>query len=396
MKHSNIFFQQKKALFSAISLVWLLLFELSIIIVLREKCDYLFGLLLFLMIFPLIILSIIGKRIHGFKLWPRTTIITRLMSNVIAPTWLGALYLFFFVIHIGWLTDGSLNLFLHKAYPNSTEIIESLLTGILGTICIISFFPDSRPDMKQKANKILISGISPIVNTPPTLSFPKFNIIPLFKLLEKTKINSDNCKFIILYSNYYEIDEIDGNGKVPKTKSDKRQIIVKTLELDEEIKNNSTSLINIYFNETDFEDSDLLYKTLPITINNLSATGLLKVLIKYLADKTIPGINKVWLKNNVSIHFTRSCNYNDYQTCFNTLNDEISKLDFENTEVWFNLTPGTAAISAIVTLLSIDAKHKLFYFSQDENDKNDPIKEIDKSNLPFESLLSQALETIRK
>ena len=375
--------KQKKTHFSTMALIWLLLLEVLIIVSFQGKCYNYFWVLIALMIIPLVTLSYLGKSNYDYDFWPRTTIITRLMSNVIAPTWLGALYLFFFVIHIGWLTDGSLNLFLHKTYPNTTEIVESLITGFFGTICIISFFPDSRPDNRNKKNKVFISGISALFKPPISLTDDKFSIVPLVRILLKSNINHEKCQFVILYSDFYQ-------------KNDKRETIVNTIQLDKEMKSDFNGNISQYFNDNDFNDNDKLDINNKIELDNLSTTGLLKVLIKVVAKHIIPGIDPNWLKNNISIRFTGPYNYDDYKNCFNALNNELSFLNTEETDIFFNLTPGTAATSAIVTLLSIDSKYKLFYYSQNEMDKENPIIEIDKSNLPFESLLSQALESIRK
>lgn len=383
VRKDKISMKQKKTHFSTMALIWLLLLEVLIIVSFQGKCYNYFWVLIAMMIIPLVTLSYLGKSNYDYDFWPRTTIITRLMSNVIAPTWLGALYLFFFVIHIGWLTDGSLNLFLHKTYPNTTEIVESLIAGFFGTICIISFFPDSRPDNRNKKNKVFISGISALFNPPISLTHDRFSVVPLVKILLTSNINHEKCQFVILYSDFYQTDV-------------KRETIVNTIQLDKEMKSDFNGNISKYFNDNDFDNNDKLNINNIIELDNLSTSGLLKVLIKVVAKHNIPNIDSDWLKNNISIRFTNPYNYNDYKNCFNALSNELSYINSEETDIFFNITPGTAAISAIGTLLSIDSKYKLFYHSQDEMDKENPIIEIDKTNLPFESLLSQALESIRK
>ena len=59
------------------------------------------------------------------------------------------------------------------------------------------------------------------------------------------------------------------------------------------------------------------------------------------------------------------------------------------------MTPGTATMSSVMSLIAIDGDRRLFYYSQD---KKLPIelrlKEVYKKEIPLENLLSQALENV--
>jgi hypothetical protein len=94
----------------------------------------------------------------------------------------------------------------------------------------------------------------------------------------------------------------------------------------------------------------------------------------------------------LEIEFTASVDYDDYEKCFIATNDAIKKLDAKKNLFYFNITPGTATIKLILTLLSINAKHRLFYYSQGKDSK---LVEVDKSLLPLQNLMSQALETFQ-
>jgi hypothetical protein len=99
---------------------------------------------------------------------------------------------------------------------------------------------------------------------------------------------------------------------------------------------------------------------------------------------------KEWIKQKLIIEFTESVDYDDYEKCFRAASNAMKKLDSKDHLFYFNLTPGTATIKLILTLLSINAKHRLFYYSQGKVSK---LVEVDKSLLPLQNLLSQALET---
>ena len=116
-------------------------------------------------------------------------------------------------------------------------------------------------------------------------------------------------------------------------------------------------------------------------------------LIKEVAKHKFPE-SKKWIDENLRIHFTKDCNYDKFPDCFKLLSEEIKKYDTKDKELCFNLTPGTAPISSIVTLLSIDANRKLYYYSQDEEVQSHPIISVEKAEVPLENLLSQALETL--
>ena len=74
---------------------------------------------------------------------------------------------------------------------------------------------------------------------------------------------------------------------------------------------------------------------------------------------------------------------------------QLLKKDDSGHQLIFNLTPGTGIVGALMTLLAIDGDRSLFYYSQDKSLPDTlRIKEVDKSKIPLESLLSQALERL--
>ena len=97
-----------------------------------------------------------------------------------------------------------------------------------------------------------------------------------------------------------------------------------------------------------------------------------------------------WIKRKLVIKFTELVDYDDYENCFLAASRAMKQLDSKEHLFFFNLTPGTATIKLVLTLLSINAKHQLFYYSQGKTPK---LVKVEKSLLPLQNLLSQALET---
>jgi len=332
-----------------------------------------------------VVLILIG---HCFKhkFSPRSVILTKLLANAIAPQRLGTLYLLFFVIHIGWLTNGMMSLFMPD--QNLYDVLTSVSVCVMGMVLLIIFFPNGSIDMIESPQKVFVSGISPFPekkinpknNEPekPT-TYSKFNLIPLIKILEVVEpevsnlskedwkdpqkvANIQQCKLLIIKTDYY-------NDKVPCTPylDD-----TKGIELNEETLSDELAEYCITpENPTDDRIRLLIKKT---------ATREFK-----LCDNM-----KEWIKRKLVIEFTEAVDYNDYEKCFLATSHAMKQLDSKEHLFYFNLTPGTATIKLILTLLSISAKHQLFYYSQG---KTPILVKVDKSLLPLQNLLSQALET---
>jgi len=302
----------------------------------------------------------------GNPFWVRSKILTRLMANAVSPSWIGAFYLLLFIIHLGWIGDGSLNFFLFPT-DRLQEIGYSMAVALIGITILIEFFPEGKIEKKDgKKKKIFISGISALFNTPQSLKSEKYNMIPLVRILEETDMNEDFCEMLILLSDFYD------PTKNNKNDNEKRNnVITQTISLSEKGAQ--------YVASPDYA--------------NQTMTAKLEFLIRETAKSEFPNHDS-WIDNNVKIHFTASCNYEKYSECFKLLSLAIKEYDTRENELCFNLTPGTAPISSIATLLSIDRNRKLYYYTQ-KADTNNKIIEIEKSDIPLENLLSQALESLK-
>lgn len=323
---------------------------------------------------------------HKFSL--RSVILTKLLANAIAPQRLGTIYLLFFVIHIGWLTNGMMSLFMPD--QNLYDVLTSVFVCVMGMVLLIIFFPNGSIDMIESPQKVFVSGISPFpekkINpktgeTEKPVIYSKFNLIPLIKILEvvapeisslnlsredwddpKKTVKIQQCKLLIIKTNYFD-------SKLPSTPY---------LDDTEGIEINDDTLI------------DELGKFC-ISPEN-STDNRIRLLIKKTALREFKSYTNMeeWIKHKLVIEFTDSVDYDDYEKCFLATSNAMKKLDLKEHLFYFNLTPGTATIKLILTLLSINAKHKLFYYSQGKASK---LVEVDKSLLPLQNLLSQALET---
>ena len=323
---------------------------------------------------------------HKFTL--RSVILTKLLANAIAPQRLGTIYLFFFVIHIGWLTNGAMNLFMPD--QNLYDVLTSIFVCVIGMGGLIIFFPNGSIDMIDSPQKVFVSGISPFPekkNNPKTgeteepVIYSKFNLLPLIKILEVVAPEISNLS----------ISKEDWNDpqKVAKIQQCKL-LIIKTNYFDNKLPSTP------YLDDTEgieLNDKTLAKELAEFCINPDTPTNdRIRLLIKKTALREFKSYTNMeeWIKQKLDIKFTDSVDYDDYEKCFLAASNAMKQLDMKGHLFYFNLTPGTATIKLILTLLSINAKHKLFYYSQGKAPK---LVEVDKSLLPLQNLLSQALET---
>lgn len=316
----------------------------------------------------IIILALIGL-ILGERFNIRSVNLTKLFANAIAPRRLGVLYLFFFVLHLGWLTNAIMNLFIPTGI--FAEVAISMCVCLVGLLTIVAFFPDGRIKKNENATKVFVSGLSPINNKI-------HNLTPLIRMLQLTNDENDNCEMLILHSDYYSDPKntkwIEDNFKLyvqeicAKLTDDSQKA-----EFQEEIKNSE----------------EIKQK--------------LKILIRQAAMLEFP--EKKWIKDKLTITFTdKEADYSDFNNCYEIISKSIKERDDANHEMYFNLTPGTNSASSLMTLMAIDGSRRLFYYIpqdvakqsevEDEAAKRIRLVEVDKNSIPLSSLLSQALDSI--
>ena len=326
----------------------------------------------------LVLLWTIG-RAKNVRFGIKSIILVKLLSNAASPQPLSVLYLLLFVLHIGWLGN---------IFAGSDNIILSLSVCILLILFIVLFFPGRQDNKDDNATIVLVSGISQI-------NYNNLNITPIVRMLQLTN-NQDHCEMIVLNSKYYSILNIQNVESLDN----------ETKGLIDRINKNIDKYFEDYFekayNQVNKETKDLFMSVK----EGQDVTEKLKLIIRILAYSEFP--EKDWLLNpsKFVINFTTAEDYDRFNNCFITLDKYIKEKDDSSHILFFNLTPGTANISALMTLMAIDGDRKLYYYIPE----NDPQKvremstkekelrltEVPKKEIHLENLLSQAIETINK
>ena len=107
------------------------------------------------------LIIVIGLAIYGnFELGIKTMVLKKLLANAIAPKRISAIFLLFFVIHLTWISDAMLNLFLPHAYPCWSEVLASIGVSVVGFYAIIVFFPTEQLNEDGNKEIVFVSGIS--------------------------------------------------------------------------------------------------------------------------------------------------------------------------------------------------------------------------------------------
>lgn len=364
-------------------------------------------------------------------------ILTKLLGNAIAPSKLGVAYLLVFVVHLGWLTDSTFNIISLGHQGFDVRYLVPLCCSIGGLICIVGFFPDPYNKKKEETKKVIVSGMS-VINASfwdglktafeknNINGVRKANIIPLVRMLVK-HIGEKDIKLLILKSDQLTRDALLASDVVRKNQLIKdNKNVYELFPFNVEVKENETSqkptkeeqdrmdklreelrIASSYFTtsgrETGRDDRMKLYEFYNVDFSLMSKSDndeynvFLILMIKMFALFEFPD-NLEFIKN-VEVEFTEPCNYNNYPNSFDRMADAIQKYDNDKFEMEFNITPGTALVSSVMTLLAIDGDKKLYYHEQVQGNPlpaQDAIQPVDKNKLPLENLLSQALDGFSK
>ena len=355
---------KKRDTYSTVALAVIIISEIVTIIGIRNQC---YDMIVWVAVALAVIsgaLIAIGWHGRRYRFWPNTSIFTKLLSNAVCPSWLGVVYLLAFVIHVGWLSDGCL----FQSDTNLQELLVMLTAGGGGMLSLVCFFPEGKVAKEGIKTKLFVSGISnfPTQNpTRPPVNWSNFNLIPLISILEVAWSNREKCEMLILKSDVFKND-------VPNVYVDKAD----ELRLNE------------------IAESDYVAYGVEKTDNFLDDKLCLiikKVAYAAFCDNSDNQALQSWVQG-LTIHFTEPCDYDNFPECFSKLRVSLDKFD-NSYEFYFNLSPGTVVVSAIMALLSIDNNCELYYYRQ----KNVGLRlqKVDKTKVPMENLLSQALETLR-
>lgn len=310
-------------------------------------------LVVFILIGLLLVLWCVSKG-HGVKLSLRSDILTRLLASTIAPRGLAVIYLFMFVVHIGWFADSIFNLFTRQVY-----LWPLFPLFVIGLITLVVFFPDGRKSKKGTATKVFISGIS-LPLPPKEDNYENLNLLPLVRVLHEA--GDDKCGLLILLSDF--------DGDEAKASSGVKEVL------------------RFLRNKCHCDAIDNVDD-----ISNLPIEDQLRMVIREVAKHELP--DKAQMINDMSIQFTEPCSYHKFSECFSVLSKKVKELDDDEHMLKFNLTPGTGVVGSVMTLMAIDSDRDLYHYSQAKGLQNDRrLTLVDKSSVPLRNLLSQALENI--
>jgi hypothetical protein len=335
--------------------------------------------------------------------WNGPIIMTKLLSNAIAPRKLGVTYLFAFVVHIGWITNST-----YDMLKQSDLKAWSFWMAFLGIVTLIAFFPDAKFKNRSDLKKIFVSGMSTFswkrINNQ--IDIDKMNIVPLVRMITSAKLQDlQGAKLIILLtSEYLKQDAVDKIDEWKEKDKDNKKDENKSNE-KESTPINSIGSIKISKIQFELEAS---IKAACDDIRGSKPTqeqveNLLRVVIKsfskyiLMKDNGRDSLDEKELAaiDNLKIEFTDPCNYNNYRNCFETLDRKLDEREQnnDNVQLIFNMTPGTVVVSSVMTLFSVDPDRRLFYHSQDKDVQ--PIAkmtEINKDRLPILRVLSKTID----
>ena len=365
-------FLHRKKFYSSIALTLILLCEFLLVGYLQLNWPVLWIITIAACLLPTLIL--VG-RIFGQRFSIASPIVTKLLANAVTPSFWGTFYLFMFVIHIGWLANAVLGW-----YTEENDLLcrvwLSTLVCVFGMYFLIVFFPKGNEQKVEKPQKVFISGISAISTRPEDLDkmvYDRLNLLPLVRILQLAIKDDVVPKMVILQTDAFKDTDVFNKA------------FLRVLELTNP-------------------------EALPDLDNCNGINEKLELLIREVAKREFPEMARRKIGNssfidNISIEFTtEACNYSkNFEKAYTILNEKTKGLDDIHHCLYFNLTPGTGIIGSLMTLMAIDGDRHLYYYSQEpmpllgSDEEKRKFREslvlpVDKSKVPLQALLSQALE----
>lgn len=352
---------KQKSFYSWMVLLLVLLCEICCAISLHT--ENLFAWVLTGIFASIIVILYFVSKVAGLRFSIRSAIVTKLLANAVAPNTLGSLYLLSFVIHIGWLTNVVLGLFVEGGDPFN-KIVKATLVCVLSLIALIIFFPVGK-ERKCNPKTVYISGISEI-KRPYDGDYSNLNLRPLVRILQNEK-SFDNCELLILRSNYNKMSE-------------------------EVLSKNIRDVLTFVISSEDIYQEQIEDKVEKL-LKGKDIKTQLDTLVREVARKEFPQRPDI---DDLVIDWTNDpCDYNDFKSCYNALDEKVKIKDDILHRLICCVSPGTAMVAAVLTLISIDGDRELYYYSQDDSlPDSERMKYIDKNDIPLKNLLSQALETL--
>jgi hypothetical protein len=360
-------------------------------------CDWMYVTFISAVLIILLLIWGYGSKVLEFEAFT----FTNLLASAIAPRPLGVIYLLGFVMHLSWLTDGVLN------YIVGDPWMMPFSVGALGILSLWLAFPDTKIVKNENKDVVLISGISKIKTEKATIQYQGGektvnmidlrNMVPLVRFLNLVFVSNEISKekvkkLLILSSDGNSMDKIREVYQSDKPADILMVDVTKAIGNDSKLVEPLERLANTHIITVRDLSVDNNRSVIPLSVqdNNM----LIKLIIKITALLEFP--DQFDFINALNIELTQQCDYDDFNECFYELRKAVEKEDKKKQLLYFNLTPGTGIVGALMSLFSIDNDRKLFFYAQfSKLNNSERLKPVGKDLIPLENLLSQALQKLK-
>ena len=347
----------------------------------------------------ILLLLCLGFYKKAFKIGFPT--ITNLLASTITPRLTSIAFLLGFIMHLSWMTDSVLN------YIVGDEWKYPFFIGLSGIIILWLAFPVTEVGMSNDNNVVFVSGISKIVVKSVSVKYDwgeemsnivsLNNLVPLVRILNlvfetKDLLPEKICKLLILGTEGNSLNEMLRDTNQIGKNVEELIIDVTNVNMNNEHQKNCIESI---VGESIIEADNNTKKIIRLDYHHYDINTILAKIIRIAALIEYP--QHYGFIENLNIDFTKhQCDYDSFDECFDTLRKAVEIEDNKKQLLYFNLTPGTGIVGSLMTLFSIDNDRNLYYYAQHSDlPKEKRLKPVDKSKIPLENLLSQALQKIK-
>lgn len=305
-----------------------------------------------------------------------------LVANSCSGSFLDILFIFLFIVYCAWIPDSIMD------FTNSGDFIWRPVMFIVAfalSILLKPIIPIKNIEVPKSERMVLFTGVSNInyylrdgkestnleTVIKPIIDYPHIQLVIILLsdaiLFNIEKIASGinpqdeehSYKYYEIFNGYKErLKEYDGKLKELQNK-------LRTSDADpEQIKKQIRN------------EAEPIYKTICEELGSL--------IKEYIIQSTPPQYHDRC--KSIQFEFTKPVDYNNFEECNDRLMEHISailgrrekaKLVYRDESLLFNISPGTAIVSGVMTLNAIKGKRGLIYIKQESTDKISGKNEIE-------------------